>query len=277
LLQSFNNILLPVDLSWKTDTAVTKAINLAGSHGSVIHIMHVADPKTKMGTFFKEDKKTKLCICKETIEHAVPGSMVNTFLIRGKSVEKMIIEIAKEIQPQLIILGRRANPGWPPFKKSISPSNIAKETHSAVLTIQPGAFQHKIKSIVLPIRSFIPMRKVDMLFPFVNNKGTTIYLVSVMNEEASDLNYSSSSHALIETYRLLKEEANCQIVHKLIKGNNMARTLLQFAESVHADILLLNPDESRIWSMTGARDFSDLLKRKSSLQVMAIDPNSAES
>lgn len=213
---------------------------------------------------------------KETIEHAVPGSMVNTYLIRGKPVEKIIIRIAKEIQPQIIILGRHSNHPWLFLRKSISPSNIAKETHSAVLTIQPGAFQHKIKSIVLPIRSFIPTRKVDMLFPFLNNKGITIYLVSVINEEAADLDYSSASHALIETYRILKEEANCQIVHKLINGNNLARTLLQFAESVHADILLLNPDESRIWSMTGPRDFSDLLKRQSSLQVMAIDPNTAE-
>ncbi len=275
MLQSFNNILLPVDLSWKTETAVAKAIELAGSHESVIHIMHVADPKTKMGSFFREDKKTKLDMCKQTIEHAVPGSLVNTYLIRGKPIEKMIIQVAKAAQPQLIILGRHANRSWFPFKKSISPSNIAKETHSAVLTIQPGAFLHKIRSIVLPIRSFIPTRKVEMLFPLVNNKGTTIYLVSVMNEEAADMDYSSASHALIETYRLLKEEANCQIVHKLIRGNNLARTLLQFAESVNADILLLNPDESRIWSMTGPRDFSDLLKRQSSLQVMAIDPNSA--
>jgi nucleotide-binding universal stress UspA family protein len=274
LLQSFNNILLPVDLSWKTETAVTKAIELAGSHGSVIHILYIADPKTRRGSFFKEDKKTKLNMCKETIEHAVPGSEVNIYLISGKPIEKMIIQVAKEIQPQLIILGRHTYRSWLPFKKSISPSNIAIETHSAVLTIQPGEFQHKIKSIVLPIRSFIPTRKVDMLFPFVNNKGTTIYLVSVMNEEADDLDYSSASHALIETYRLLKEEANCQIVHKLIRGNNLARTLLQFAESVNADILLLNPDESRIWSMTGPRDFSDLLKRQSCLQVMAIDPNS---
>jgi nucleotide-binding universal stress UspA family protein len=276
LLQSFNNILLPVDLSWKTETAVTKAIELAGSRESVFHLVHVADPNTRMGSFFKEDKKTKLNMYKETIERAVPGSLVNTYLIRGKPIEKIIIQTAKAAQPQLIILGRHANHNWFSFKKSISSSNIAKETHSAVLTIQPGSFLHKIRSIVLPIRSFIPTRKVDMLFPFVNNKGTTIYLVSVINEEAGDLDYSSASHALIETYRLLKEEANCQIVHKLIRGKNLARTLLQFSESVNADILLLNPDESRFWSVTGPRDFSDLLTRHSCLQVMAVDPNSAE-
>jgi nucleotide-binding universal stress UspA family protein len=274
LLQFFKNILLPVDLSWKTETAVTKAIEVAGPRGSSIHIMHVVDPERKTGSFFKEDKKTQLNIWKETIENATPGSEVDICLIRGKPIEKMIIQKAKEVHAQLIIMGRQANRSWLPFKKSISPSTIAKETHSAVLTIQPGVFQHKIKSIVLPIRSFIPTRKVDMLFPFVNNKGTTIYLVSLMNEEANDLEYSSASRALIETYRLLKEEANCQIVHKLIKGNNMARALLQFSESVNADILLLNPDESRFRSITGLRDFSDLLKRQSSLQVMAIDPNS---
>ena len=237
--------------------------------------MHVSDPKTKRGSFFNEDKKTKLNIFKEVIERALPGSVVYIYLIMDKSIEKMIIQTAKEVRAQLIIMGRHANHHWLPLKKSISHTNIAKETQSAVLTIQPGDFRHIIKSIVLPIRSFIPTQKIDNLLPFLNNKAITIYLVSIMNEEADDLDYSSASHALIETYRLLKEEANCQIVHKLIKGNNLAKIILQFAESVHADILLLNPEESMIRTMTGPRDFSELLKRQSSLQVMAVDSSSA--
>ena len=54
--------------------------------------------------------------------------------------------------------------------------------------------------------------------------------------------------------------------------NNLAKTLLLFAESVQADMLLLNPEESQVRSITGTRDFSHLLKRQSRLQVMAIDP-----
>lgn len=256
--------------------AVTKAIELASSRGAVIHIMHVVKPESKSSSIFRDDRISELNKWKEIIERAVPAAEVNTHIVEGKPVEGMIIQKAKEVRAQLIIMARLAKRRWLPFKRPISSSNIAKETHSAVLTIQPGAFLHKIKSIVLPIRSFIPKRKVDMLAPFVNNKGTTIYLVSVMNEEANDLDYSSTSHALIETYRILKEAANCQIVHKLVNDNNLAKTLLLFAESVEADMLLLNPEEFRIRSITGRRDFSYLIKRQSRLQVMAIDPNSGE-
>jgi nucleotide-binding universal stress UspA family protein len=256
--------------------AVTKAIELVGSKGAVINVMHVVKPENKSSSFFKEDKISELNKLKEIIERAVPGTVVNIHIIRGKPVEKMIVQKGKEVHAQLIIMARHAKRKWLSFKKPISSSNIAKETHSAVLTIQPGAFLNKIKSIVLPIRSFIPKRKVDMLAPFVINKGTTIYLVSIMNKEADDLDYSSTSHALIETYRILKEAANCQIVHKLVNDNNLAKTLLLFAESVQADMLLLNPEESQIWSITGLQDFSYLLKRQSRLQVMAIDPNSGE-
>ena len=275
-MQSFNNILLPVDFSMNSEIAVTKAIELASSGGTVIHIMHVVNPENRSSSFSKEDKTSELNKLKEIIERAVPGTEVNTHIVKGKPVEKMIVQKAKEIHAQLIIMARHAKRKWLPFKKSISSSRIAKETHSAVLTIQPGAFLNKIKSIVLPIRSFIPKRKVDILAPFVNNKGTTIYLVSVMNKEANDLDYSSTSHALIETYRILKEAANCQIVHKLVNHNNLAKTLLLFAESVQADMLLLNPEESQVWSITGLQDFSYLLKRQSRLQVMAIDSISGE-
>ncbi len=276
MLQSFNNILLPVDFSLNSEMAVTKAIELAGSGGAVIHIMHVVNPEKKNSYFTKGDKISELNKWKEIIERVVPGTVVNIHIVKGKPVEKMIVQKAKEVHAQLIILARHAKRKWLSFKKPISSSNIAKETHSAVLTIQPGAFLNKIKSIVLPIRSFIPKRKVEILAPFVNNKGTTIYLVSVMNQEANDLEYSSTSHALIETYRILKEAANCQIVHKLVNDNNLAKTLLLFAESVQADMLLLNPEESKAWSITGLQDFSYLLKRQSRLQVMAIDSNSGE-
>lgn len=272
LLQSFNNILLPVNLSVNTAVSVTKAIELAGFGRTVIHIIHVVNPENKSRLYSKEDKISDLKKWKETIKLAAPGTEVYTYLIAGKSIEKIIIQKAKESHAQLIILARRAKRKWLTFKKPISPSNIARETCSAVLTIHPGTMLNKIKSIVLPIRSFIPNRKVDMLARFVNSKGITIYLVSVMNEEANDLEYSSTSHALIETYRILKEAANCQIVHKLVNGSNLTKTLLLFAESVHADMLLLNPEESQIRSITGIRDFSYLLKRQSRLQVMAVGP-----
>ena len=272
MLQSFNNILLPVDLSLNTEVSVAKTIELANFGQTAVHIMHVVHSDNESQSFSKEDTIPQLIKWKEIIKNAVPGTEVYTYAIAGKSIENIIIQKAKESNAQLIILARHANRKWFSFKKHISASNIAKETQSAVLTIQPGATLNKIKSIVLPIQSFIPNRKVDMLARFVNSKGITIYLVSVMNQEANDLEYSSTSHALIETYRILKEAANCQIVHKLVNGNNLTKTLLLFAESVQADMLLLNPEESQIRSIIGMRDFSHLLKRQSRLQVMAIGP-----
>ena len=216
---------MPVDLSANTEVSVEKAIELAGFGKTSIHIMHVVNPENGSGSFLNEDKISALIKWKLIIEKAGPGTEVYTCLVAGKSIEKIIVHKAIESHAQLIILARRAKRKWLTFKKPISSSSIAKQTHSAVLTIQPGARLNKIKSIVLPISSFIPNRKVDMLARFVNSKGITIYLVSVMNQEANDLEYSSTSHALIETYRILKEAANCQIVHKLVNGNNLAKTI----------------------------------------------------
>ncbi len=272
MLQSFNNILIPVDLSSNTEISVTKAIELAGFGPTIIHILHVVNPRTKNTAAFRDEINADLNKWKKIIENTVTGTKVYIDVLSGKPTENIIIQKAKATNAQLIVMVRNTKRSWIRFKKPISSSTIAKETQSAVLTIQPGVLLNKIKSIVLPIRSFIPKRKVDMLARFINNKGITIYLVSIIDQQANDLEYSSTSQALIETYRILKEAANCQIVHKLINHNNLAKTLLLFAESVRADMLLLNPEESQIWSITGVRDFSCLLKRQSRLQVMAIGP-----
>ena len=156
------------------------------------------------------------------------------------------------------------------LKKKISPAKIAKLTHVPVLTIKPGSDERKIRSIVVPFRSVIPKDKLNVLVPLVWKRNTTVFLVAMQNElKDFELGDSSVSHTLIETYRLLKEEVNCQIVQKLISGKSFAKSLLRFAESVGADVLLVNPDENMVSSL-GKLDISDMLQKNSKMQLLTI-------
>lgn len=289
--QSFDNILLPIDLNANTELAVNKTTELVLSGSSTIHLLHIIRrdvnddylyDEIPIATAFQNNPE---CIdiieimkgWSEIVRRLMPNSEVKLHLIRGNSIENILINKANETNSQLIIIAKQTGRKWMRLMNPVSPTDIARQTHGAVLLVKPGTFYNKIKSIVLPVRSFIPYHKIDMLFPLVYHKGITIYLISVLYKEADDLDCTSASHALIETYRILKEEANCHIIHKLIKRNNLARALLDFAASVEADLLIVNPDEAQIRSMTGLRDVSDLLESSSRLQVMAVDRYQIES
>ena len=283
--QSFENILLPIDLNANTELAVKKTTELVNAASTTIHLIHIIRADVINNAEYDEipissshnrnpkysDIIGKMKAWGGIIRRLMPNSEVKLHLVKGSSIENILIHKANETNSQLIIIAKHTGSKWIRLTNPVSPADIARQTHGAVLIVKPGAFYTKIKSIVLPVRSFIPFHKVDVLFPLVYHKGITIYLVSVLNKGADDLDHSSTSHALIETHRILKEEANCRIKHKLITRNNLGRTLLDFAASVEADLLIVNPDEAQVWSLTGLRDVSDLLKSRSSLQIMEVD------
>jgi nucleotide-binding universal stress UspA family protein len=285
LQHSFENILLPIDLDANTELAVKKTTELVRSASSTIHLLHIMRPggnhissydliSTENYPEHREKHSDRLEQMKgwsKIIRRLMPNSEVLLHLTRGGSIENVVIEKALETDSQLIIIAKQSGKKWLRLVNPVSPTDIARETHSGVLIVKPGSFYNKIKSIVLPVRSFIPLHKVDMLFPLVYHKGITIYLVSILDTEADSLDLYLATHALNETYRILKEEAVCHIIYKQTKPNNMATTLLDFAASVQADLLMVNPDEADVWSLTGMLDVSDLLASRSSLQVMAVD------
>jgi nucleotide-binding universal stress UspA family protein len=284
MLESFRTILLPVDLNGNTEIAVKKAMDLADPMDSTIHLLHVIKnipnhseitygvtnrsvPEKRIRRYLEREEKMRQW--KAVIEQAKPGIQVEIHLVNGRFIQNKIIEAASILGPQLIIIAKSSNRRWFSFLKTIEPGLLAEITNAAVLTVKPGAMNGKIKSIVIPIRSFIPKRKFEFLVPLIKKRKLTVYLLSLLDEE-NGFDDSAASLAFVETYRLLKDKVNCQIVHKLITSHNIAKTVLQFAQSVHADMLMVNPEENWI-SKFLELDICDRLMSNSSLQVLAVD------
>ncbi|MES1220751.1 MAG: universal stress protein, partial [Bacteroidota bacterium] len=229
LFQSFKNILVPVDFTLTTEIAVRKTIELIDPGNSAIHLVHIILPK-----FSKNSDHNKIVAAllqwKTVINEIFPDVIVKMYIIQGKPVQEMITQKAEEIRPDLIIVAKNSNRKWFSFKKTIDAGKLATATHCAILAIKPGSVSNKIRSIVIPVASSIPARKLDMLVPLAARKKATVFLLSMMSE-AHGFDDSSTSHALIETYRMLKGEVNCQVYHKIISGNNVARAVLQFAKT----------------------------------------------
>jgi len=269
---AFKNILLPVDFTSNTDLSLKKAIDLADQEECAIHLVHVLKSKPNPNNGYPM-KLVKLRELKEWLEISMPRVLVEIHVIRSNTVENGIVKAAIGLKTELIVIATRSGRKLFSFWKKILPARLAKKTGCAILSLKPGAEHTKIKSIVVPFRSHIPNRKLNALTHLAWKKNTTIYLVAMQNElKEFEFGDSSVTHTLIETYRLLKEDMNCQIVHKLITGNNTAKAILRFAESVNADVLVTNPDEMKISSFAGL-DISDMLERDSKMQLLTIEPD----
>jgi nucleotide-binding universal stress UspA family protein len=278
----FKNILVPVDFSVNTEVAVEQAVELACLQGSTIHLLHVIRSKTMWSKLygrsrsafnsgdnnFYENILIKLQQWAQAIEETLPNSKVNTYVGEGV-VPTEIQRAASEIEPQLIIIGKdryHQHCGW---NKPICPNALAKSTGYPVLTVVRRSINKRIKIIVVPVGSFIPVRKIELVIELAKKYRAAIHLVTIPNEiELTETNGNS----FLETYRILKSNLSSPIEHHILEGKNLAKAILEYAECIGADLILVNPDsETKISNLTG-KHINDVLAMSSKMKILSVEP-----
>lgn len=257
--------------------AVKKAIVLSNPGHTVIHLFHVRKTPTPWNLLIQtnilqvrhnENFSDKLLRWKKLIEEHYPELGVQTHIAYSQKIENAIIEKAKDIKADLIVIGKHSFHGRLTFMNTVFPNNIAKATGCPVLTCKPGSIYTTLKLIVVPVGTGVPQKKVDLIMALKEKFRITVHLVTVISKTQNRIN--SSGYSLVETYRYLKDIVQCPLDHKVLEGENIAQTALNYARSVQADMLLVEPEHETRLSSFPTKHIIDELKPNSRLQILAI-------
>lgn len=269
---AFNKILIPVDFSLNTEIAVKKAAGLVGSDETVLHLLHVLRPGRHAVHQFKVwEVEKELEQWKDTIRKDYPGMQVRTHILKGRSAQRMIIESADMLKPDLIVIGRQ-NPRrrWS-FFRGISPDVIAKKSNCPVLTVKPGSLDSRTKVIVIPIRDFLPERKLEWGVLLARRYKAQVHLLAI--RETPEPAQWVLPQVFLKAYHHLRENLHHPIEYSSTGRNSPARAALNYAEMIMADMILVNPEtESGISGFACSRHISDLLARDSKIQILDVEP-----
>ena len=277
IISMFRNILIPVDFQLNTEMAVKKALEFSDPAQTVIHLFHVQKPplpwKSGWATemFYREVKERipyQLNQWTELIRNSYPDIKVITSIEYGMGIQKSIIKKAKNIKPELIIIGKHSYHNKFTFLNTVFPNRIAKLTGCPVLTFKPGSAYTTIRSIVVPVGPEIPRRKVDLIVSLKEKFRITIHLVTVINKKQNQNKFSA--YSLLETYRVLKDYVQCPLNHEVLHGENIAKSAFDYAKSIKADILLVEPESETKLSSFPQKHINDELKPNSKLQILAV-------
>jgi len=273
----FRTILLPVDFEINTEMAVKKALELSDSGQTIIHLFHVQKPAMPWNSIWGNEISqadgenqipSKLIQWKRLIEENYPDVKVVADLVYSMKIERSIIEKAKEIKADIIVIGKHSHHNWLPFMNTVFSNNIAKATGYPVLTFKPGSIYTKLRSIVVPVGPEVPQRKVDLIIALKQKFRITIHLVTVISKKQNANKFSG--YSLLETYRYLKEIVQCPLDHEVLHGENVAQSAFEYAKSIKADMLLVEPESETKLSSFPNKHIIDELKPNSKLQVLAI-------
>src|ERR1700722_19420184 len=117
---AFNSILVPVDFSINTEIAIKKAAGLVGADKAVLHLLHVLKPgKSAKHQFKRWAVEKELEQLGESTRADHPAIRVKTRVLRGHSVQRLILDCAEMLNPDLIIIGKQNNRRrWSIFPRS---------------------------------------------------------------------------------------------------------------------------------------------------------------
>lgn len=278
---SFSTILVPVDFSINSELAINKALELADPKAATIHLVHVLDH-----AFFSlaSAKVKKLSRSNDWIDYKeaekmmnhwrdlmlgrMPGVEVMNWIIPAASIQQAIAAKARELQSDLVIIGKNANHSWFPFLNTVTPSELAELSGTAVLTVKPGSLHNRIRTVVVPVTDQLTQNKIDVIAALCKKCKMKVYLVTFINGSHVPDGFSASP--LLQVYQLLKNTLHCTVEYTVLHGSNKARCIVDYAEKINADVLLVHPEsETRIgWN----RHISDVLPSQSKVQVLAVHP-----
>ncbi|GGA98820.1 hypothetical protein GCM10011511_22670 [Puia dinghuensis] len=272
----FNAILIPVDFSLNTEIAVKKAVGLTGKDDTELHLLHVIKPSRRLEQPFKlwavEKEFEQL---RSTIREKFPAARIKTNILEGHSVQRMIIECAGLLKPDLIIIGKNDPPRRWSFFRGVSPDVIAKKTNCPVLTVKPGSAESKTRVILIPIRDFLPERKLEWAVLLAKKYRAQVHLLAI--QDRHETKEWALPQVFLKAYHQLREHLHHPIEYSATGQQSTAKATLNCAEMIMADMILVNPEtESGVPGFSGYRHISDLLARDSKIQVLDIEPYKTE-
>ncbi len=279
----FEHILVPIDFTTITEVAVKKAVELSNPTYTTLHLFYVKTSTAfvkSINTLYKEQseeilikesEESQLNQWKLFIEEIVPEIKIATDILCYEHIEQAIINKAIEINADLIVLGKQHKHSWFTFSNSVSPNKLAQHTNSAVLTIKPGALHHKIKTVVIPVCSSNTQQKLNLISVIAQKFKLRIHLVSVISGRNNENLYSS---ALIESFRFLKDVLHCSVEYQVLHEDNKAKAVLKYAQSIDADMVLVNAVMETKVSAILNRHISDLVAPDSGLHILSVRANS---
>jgi nucleotide-binding universal stress UspA family protein len=258
-----NNILIPIDFSINTEVAITKTLQLFGSYPVHIHLLHIVKSKPTFAVGMAN--MVKLDALKINMLNEAPSLNVTYESCTGRSIQNKIIAKAKN-GFDLIIIGKNNSHPYLQFLTTVNADKLSTVSNVPVLTAKPGALHHNGKTIVVPVKNALSLYKMNILEALCRNSNVRVYLLACNKTAHPDENTTSS---LIQIYQWIKSSFHCHVEYASIISKGGGRAILNFAQMINADILLLQAEvETKIYTLN--IHIQDIIPSGSKLQIFSI-------
>jgi nucleotide-binding universal stress UspA family protein len=277
------HILIPVDFSETALLAVDHGTHMAKLFGAELFLVHVNEaliystavsdtypqPGSNAGT--DSAHQLKLNQLSDSIFQKT-GIKCKTRIVEG-NVADAIVEYAKQISSDVILMGTHGISGIKEFFMGSNAFSVVSEAPCAVITIQSHSRNLGFKNIILPIDdSLLSRQKVNLAVVMAQKYGSTIHITGIVSDD--DQIALGKFEVKVEQVRnFLNENGIAYTTEMHPIGDNIAETVLNCVEQKQADLIIVmseqDPDLTGIFS----ESFAKQLVNHSKTPIMAVPPD----
>ena len=267
------SIIVGTDFSEGSYVALELAVDVANRMACGITVVWVkrekklfSNDQLELMTNLAKDKLQALC---DKHRPALKHGTIEWKIIQGR-VSSAIAELAKKDLAPLIIIGTNGASGYEKYVIGSQASRIVQDAPCPVLTMRQGYdFHKKLERIVVPIRVNANSRqKVPPAAAMARIFGSKVCLLGLLDlkeEESALRTYVGQSADFLE-----KEGVPYDI--ELQSYSNYCDTVLDFANSIKADMIIINTEQDRVISQLFLGTNAQQVVHRSQIPVLCIHP-----
>jgi nucleotide-binding universal stress UspA family protein len=274
-----NRILVPVDFSGRSKSVAEKAMEFAVQHKCIVHLLHVdgigplkglmltqghlLSPLPQPDNYKELEYKIRNTYLSDQSEDN-PGTHIT---IRTGNWTDEIMEFVQAQKIDLVFIGQKSK-----FigkrKLKFNPDKIASKTNIPVITVPANRKIIPMRSIVIPVTDFLPIRKIIYGIYFASGASCTIKLLGVSRAEEKE----KALHYLVKASQLIKEHCVAKVQIENIISDNVASAIERYARAESADLVILNPGKQSAMPGFFSSFFKNIIQKYAAPPVLTLNP-----
>lgn len=255
-------VLIPIDFSKQSLTAIKYAYTLAGHTRSKLVLLQVYQKDSD----FNKSELDKLA--KQTAEES--KLIVETIAVKGDIFE-VTDQIAEKISATLIVAGLDTHVKFRSFLGKSTASKFITNAPCPVITIRSTSFNPVWKNILMPFDLTMESReKVPAVIQLAKYFGAEIRIVSVF--DPGDQQYENKLLPYMNQVKKFIKEKSVSCTNKSIPGKDVPAAIVEYANKNNCEIIVqMNVKDTsfgEMFSGTASQKLVDV----SNVPVLTINP-----
>lgn len=242
------NILVPINFSGRNKWAIAKAIEIANSFDCNIHFVNVVHSsvapmlpiEASIFTPYEShaermDNYERLKELAALYNNQLCGHGKIEISVLEGNPEKKLAEYIQQFEMDLVVIGLSKFNLLQRVISSVSIGRLARKTSVPVLAVGPAGLICHFKKIILPLHNEVSMQRIKIATMLARTFRSKIYVVTLRKDD------NVAEKIINDALEIVQSLSTIPAQGIILEGKNLAKTTLEFAKKINADLIMINP------------------------------------